>query len=146
MRRESVLNYVTTIQIVKRGHWPYLTTLTTRINAGWRMVVCCKQKKFVWYQGKNAVSSMQSLFDPRGKFVLKNVFVRGFSNTRFFYKQWSFSAQAQMLLSEIQNPLKLVLPYQTKRCLKYYLGREQSFDKGFRVQFSKFSEIGFENW
>ena len=46
-----------------------------------------------------------------------------------------------MLLSEIQNSLKLALPYQTKRCLKYYLGRAQSFDKGFRVQFSIFSEI-----
>ena len=36
-----------------------------------------------------------------------------------------FSAQAQMLLSEIQNSLnlKLALPYQKKRCLKYYLGR-----------------------
>ena len=34
----------------------------------------------------------------------------------------------------------------TKKCLKYYLGREQPFDKGFRVQFSIsiFSEIGFE--
>ena len=60
--------------------------------------------------------------------------------------QWFISAQAQMLLSEIQNSLKLALPYLTKRCLKYYLGREQSFDKGFRVQFSIFSEIGFENW
>ena len=56
-----------------------------------------------------------------------------------------FSVQAQMLLSEIQNSLKLALPYLTERCLKYYLGREQSFDKGFRVQFSIFSEIGFEN-
>ena len=46
--------------------------------------------------------------------------------TRFFYKQF-FSAQAQMLLSEIQNSLKLALPYLTKRCLKYYLGRKQSF-------------------
>ena len=35
-----------------------------------------------------------------------------------------------MLLSEIQNSLKLALPYLTKRCLKCYLGREQSFDKG----------------
>ena len=43
------------------------------------------------------------------------------------------SAQAQMLLSEIQNPLKLVLPYMPKKVLRYYLGREQSFDKGFRV-------------
>ena len=34
-----------------------------------------------------------------------------------------FSALAQMLLSEIQNSLKLALPYLTKRCLKYYLGR-----------------------
>ena len=32
--------------------------------------------------------------------------------------------------------LKLALPYLIKRCSKYYLGREQSFDKGFRVQFS----------
>ena len=46
-----------------------------------------------------------------------------------------------MLLSEIQNSLKLALPYLTKRCLKYYLGRKQSFGKGFRVQFSIFSEI-----
>ena len=46
-----------------------------------------------------------------------------------------------MLLSEIQNSLKLTLPYLTKRCLKYYLGREQSFGKGFRVQFSIFSEV-----
>ena len=51
-----------------------------------------------------------------------------------------------MLLNEIQNSLKLALPYLTKGCLKYYLGRELSFDKGFRVQFSIFSEIGFENW
>ena len=51
-----------------------------------------------------------------------------------------------MLLSEIQNSLKLALPYQTKRCLEYYLGRELSFDKGLRVQFSIFSEIGLENW
>ena len=63
-----------------------------------------------------------------------------------FYKQWIFSAQAQILLSEIQDSLKLALPYLTKRCLKYSLGREQSFDKGFRNQFSIFSEIGFENW
>ena len=51
-----------------------------------------------------------------------------------------------MLLSEIQNSIKLALPYLTKRCLKYYLGRKQSFDKGFRVQFSIFSEISFEIW
>ena len=51
-----------------------------------------------------------------------------------------------MLLSEIQNSIKLALPYLTKRCLKYYLGREQSFDKGFSDQFTIFSEIGFENW
>ena len=57
-----------------------------------------------------------------------------------------FLAQAQMLLSEIQNSLKLALPYLGKRCLKCYLGREQSFEKGSRVQFSIFSEIGFENW
>ena len=57
-----------------------------------------------------------------------------------------FLAQAEILLGEIQNSLKLALPYQTKRSLKYYLGREQSFEKGFRVQFSIFSEIGFENW
>ena len=50
-----------------------------------------------------------------------------------------------MLLSEIQNSLKLSLPYLTKRCLRR-LGREQSFDKGFRVQLSIFSELGFENW
>ena len=49
-------------------------------------------------------------------------------------------------LSEIQNSLKLVLHYLTKRCLKYYLGREQLFDKGLRVQFSIFSEIGFEKF
>ena len=69
-------------------------------------------------------------------------------HTRFFISISNafFSAQAQMLLSEIQNSLKLALPYLTKKCLKYYLGREQSFDKGFRVQFSIFSEIGFENW
>ena len=36
-----------------------------------------------------------------------------------------FSVQAQMLLSEIQNSTKFALPYLTKRCLKYYLGREQ---------------------
>ena len=57
-----------------------------------------------------------------------------------------FSAQAQMLPSEIQNSLKLALPYQIKRCLKYCLGREQSLNEGFRVQFSIFSEICFENW
>ena len=40
-------------------------------------------------------------------------------DTRYFiYKQCFFSAQAQMLLSEIQNSLKLALPYLTKRCLK----------------------------
>ena len=33
-----------------------------------------------------------------------------------------------------------------KRCIKYYLGREQSFDKGFRVQFSIFSVKSFGNW
>ena len=48
-----------------------------------------------------------------------------------------------MLLSEIQNSLKLALPYLTKTCLKYYLGREQSFGKGFRVHFSIFSDIDF---
>ena len=54
-----------------------------------------------------------------------------------------FSALAQILLSGIQIPQKLALPYLTKRCLKYYLGRQhlRSFDKGFRVQFSIFSEI-----
>ena len=51
-----------------------------------------------------------------------------------------------MLLSEIPNSIKLALSCLTKRCLKCYLGREQSFDKGFRAQFSIFSEIGFENW
>ena len=35
------------------------------------------------------------------------------------------NAQIQMLLREIQNSLKLVLTYLTKRCLKYYLGRVQ---------------------
>ena len=35
-----------------------------------------------------------------------------------------FSAQAQMLRSEIKNSLKLALPYLTKMCLKYYLERE----------------------
>ena len=50
-----------------------------------------------------------------------------------------------MLLSEIKNSLKLVIPYLRKRCFIYYLGREKSFDKGFRVQFSIFFEIGFEN-
>ena len=29
-----------------------------------------------------------------------------------------FSAQAQMLLSEIQNSIKLALPYLAKRCIK----------------------------
>ena len=42
---------------------------------------------------------------------------------------------------KIQNSLKLALSYLTKRCLKYYLGREQSFEKGFRGQFSIFSEV-----
>ena len=51
-----------------------------------------------------------------------------------------------MLLSKIQNSQKLALPYLTKRCLKRCLGREQSFGKGFRVQFLIFSDIGFENW
>ena len=51
-----------------------------------------------------------------------------------------------MLLSEIQIYQKLALPYLTKKCLKYYLESEQSFDKDLRVQFSIFSEIGFENW
>ena len=51
----------------------------------------------------------------------------------FFLLAMLFSAQAQMLPSEIQNSLKLALPYLTKRCLKYFLGREQSFEKGFRV-------------
>ena len=37
--------------------------------------------------------------------------------------------------------IELALSYQTKRCLKYYLGREQSFDKGFRVQFSIFWKL-----
>ena len=63
----------------------------------------------------------------------------GTAPTRFF------SAQAQMLLSEILISQKLASPYQTKRCFKYYLGRELSFDKSFKVQFSIFSEIGFEN-
>jgi len=57
-----------------------------------------------------------------------------------------FSAKAQMLLSKIQNSQKMALPYLTKKCLKRYLGKEQSFGKGFRVQFSIFSEIGLENW
>ena len=57
----------------------------------------------------------------------------------FFISQFFFSVQAQ-------NSLKLALRYLTKRYLKYYLGREQSFGKGFRDQFSIFSEIGFENW
>ena len=45
-----------------------------------------------------------------------------------------------MLLSKIQNSQKLALRYLTKWYLKRYLGREQSFGKGFRVQFSIFSE------
>ena len=49
-----------------------------------------------------------------------------------------------MLPSKIQNPLKFALPYLKKWCLKSYLGRKQSFGKGFRVQFSILSEIGFE--
>ena len=68
------------------------------------------------------------------------------ATTRFFYKQWFFLAQAQMLFSKIQNSQKLALPYLTKRCLKRYLGKEQSFGKGFRVQFSIFTELRFENW
>ena len=66
-------------------------------------------------------------------------------DTRFFIS-YAFLAEAQMLLSEIKNSLKLALPFLTKRCLKFYLGGEQSFDKCFGVQFSIFSEIGFENW
>ena len=46
----------------------------------------------------------------------------------------------------IENRIpKIGLNPPDKMCIKYYLGREQSFDKGFRVQFSIFSEI-FENW
>ena len=57
-----------------------------------------------------------------------------------FYKQCFFSAQAQMLLNEMQNSLNLTLPYPIKRCLKYYLGREQSFDEVSECTI--FSEIG----
>ena len=64
-------------------------------------------------------------------------------STRFFLLAMLFFDPGS---SEIQISQRLALPYLTKRCLKYYLGREQSFDKGFRVQFSIFSEIGFENW
>ena len=49
-----------------------------------------------------------------------------------------------MLLSGIRISRKLSLPYLTKRCLKYYLGREQSFDKDFRVQFSIFSSVAYK--
>ena len=59
-----------------------------------------------------------------------------FQENTLFHKECFFSAQAQILLSEIQNSIKIALPYLTKRCLKCYLGREQSFDQGFRVQFS----------
>ena len=44
-----------------------------------------------------------------------------------------FSTQAQMLLSKIEFSKKLALPYMTKRCLKCYLGREKSFEKGLGV-------------
>ena len=83
--------------------------------------------------------------DLRNNFQ-QNLFLREYELHAFFINNGFFSAQAQMLLSEIQNSLKLALPYQIKRCLKCYLGKEQSFDKGFRVQFSIFSEIGFSNW
>ena len=36
---------------------------------------------------------------------------------------YAFLALPQMFFSKIQNFLKLALPYLTKRCLKYYLGR-----------------------
>ena len=51
-------------------------------------------------------------------------------------------SQAQKLLSEIRSnfpKIGLTLPY--KKVFKYYLGREQSFDKGFRFQFLIFSEM-----
>ena len=57
-----------------------------------------------------------------------------------------FRPRLKCCLTKSKIPLKLTLPNLTKRCLKCYLGREQSFDKGFRVQFSIFFEIGFENW
>ena len=48
-------------------------------------------------------------------FLLTNILM----NTRFFLLAMLSLAQAQMLLSEIQNSLKLALTFQTKRCLKY---------------------------
>ena len=39
-----------------------------------------------------------------------------FNDVQAFFIKNAFLAQAQMLLSEIQNSLKLTLPYLTKRC------------------------------
>ena len=46
-----------------------------------------------------------------------------------------------MLLIDIQNSLKIGLTLPDKKVLKYYLGRDLSFEEGFKVQFSTFSEI-----
>ena len=58
-----------------------------------------------------------------------------------FLEAMFFSAQAQMLLSEIEISLKLALAYLTKRCLKCLLGRVQSF--GNRSQY--FPRFVFQN-
>ena len=48
------------------------------------------------------------------------------------------------LLAKKSEPLKLALP---KKVFKIPFGkREKLFDRDFRVQFSIFYEIGFENW
>ena len=53
----------------------------------------------------------------------RNIFHVSQRNYTLFLLAMLFLAQAQMLLSEFQNSLKLALPYLTKRCFKYYLGR-----------------------
>ena len=59
----------------------------------------------------------------------------------FFISTATFRPRLGLLLNKTQIFSKLTLPYLTKRCLKCYLERVQSFGKGLMAQLSIFSEI-----
>ena len=59
----------------------------------------------------------------------------------FFISTATLRPRLGLLLNKTQIFSKLTLPYLTKRCLKCYLERVQSFGKGLMAQLSIFSEI-----
>ena len=58
---------------------------------------------------------------------------RGRSWNQEYFRLFFFIRSLEFWSRVDQNPQKLALLYLTKRCLKLYLGREQSFGKSFRA-------------